>query len=87
MNDLQVFEYRQTMGVSGHHTLAAARDALAKAGYTEHTPGVKAHPGVYKLLPQRVSQGKPKDQSVSKEAFAFLKRFACFQRGRPSCGG
>lgn len=42
------------MGVSGHHTLAAARDALAKAGYIEHTPGVKAHPGVYKLLPQRV---------------------------------
>lgn len=40
------------MGVSGHHTLAVARDALAKAGYIEHIPGVKAHPGIYKLLPQ-----------------------------------
>lgn len=42
------------MGVSGHHTLAVARDTLVKAGYIAHTPGVKARPGVYKLLPQRV---------------------------------
>lgn len=42
------------MGISGHHTLAVARDTLVKAGYIAHTPGVKARPGVYKLLPQRV---------------------------------
>lgn len=29
------------MGVSGHHTLAVARDTLVKAGYIAHTPGVK----------------------------------------------
>ena len=42
------------MGVSGHHTLAVARDTLVKAGYISHTPGVKARPGLYKLLPKRV---------------------------------
>ena len=42
------------MGVSGHHTLAVARDTLVRAGYIAHTPGVKARPGVYKLLPQKV---------------------------------
>lgn len=42
------------MGVSGHHTLAVARDTLVKAGYIAHTPGVKARPGIYKLLPHRV---------------------------------
>lgn len=41
------------MGISGHHTLAVARDTLVKSGYIAHTPGVKARPGLYKLLPQR----------------------------------
>lgn len=41
------------MGVSGHHTLAVARDTLVKAGYISHTPGAKARPGVYKLLPRK----------------------------------
>lgn len=41
------------MGIKGRHTLSAARAALVKAGYITHSNGVKARPGVYKLLPQR----------------------------------
>lgn len=41
------------IGIKGRHTLSNARDALVRAGYIAHTPGVKARPGLYKLLPQR----------------------------------